>query len=289
MKKIIIPLFLFVFFIVVSASLPCQNGAVSDLLPSSSLTLRYEGEELLFTYDDLTSLEAYAGNGGRLKVTGEVTGPFSYTGVRLLTFINQFDAPPASYKAVVVSEDGLVQTFTAAETAGDVMVYTTQGEENGVGGVTMMLAYKEEGATDFSGGPFRIAWVNTGQPVTDAFLWSKYVCSIDFFDDSSDTILPSLSLEKPVNGFYIFNRRIFPFITPVIFGGITVEVKASDASGIAQVLFVVDEELKAQDANAPYQWEWDEHVVGYHTLTVVTYDAAGNIQTQQQDLWIFNP
>jgi len=271
----------------------CQpNHAISH--PCHALnaivTLTYQDTHLSYAYEDLIGLESYQGNGGRLKVTGEVTGPLSYTGVRMSTIKNQFSSVPSSYGVVTVSSDGFVQYFSHEQAIGDVMVYDTDGEEIGVGGVAMMLAYKEEGISDFSGGPFRVAWVNQDDPITDAFLWSKYIEEIEFIDDSTgDTTAPSLSFEKPVNGLYLFNRRIMPFFIPFIVGDITVQVAATDASGLSQVIIMVDDELKVRMHDEPFEWTWDDSAFGKHVITLVTYDAAGNIAMQEQHVWMINP
>lgn len=60
-------------------------------------------------------------------------------------------------------------------------VYDTGGNKQGIGGVTMILAYEEEGIKNFYGGPLRIAFVDDEEQLTDSALWSKYIIKIEFF------------------------------------------------------------------------------------------------------------
>ncbi|MFH1101147.1 MAG: Ig-like domain-containing protein [Methanobacteriota archaeon] len=260
-------------------------------LATPIFTLSYQGEHISYSYDDLVALETYQGNGGRLKVTGDVVGPFTYTGVRISTLVEELPNPPAEYSIIVISEDGYVTKFSSDQVHGDIMVYDTDGEEVSVGGVIMILAYEEEGISDFDGGPLRISWINADAPITDAFLWIKYMKEIEIIDYSvEDTTAPVVSLEKPTTGLYIVDRRFFPFPRTIILGSITITVDVADEdSGVSQVLFIVDDAMKAKKNIGLMEWEWDEHVFGTHTIKVVSYDYAGNIADVTREVWIFNP
>jgi len=259
-------------------------------LANTLLTLRYHSEKHSYTLDDLKTLESYSGTGGRLNSIKEITGPLEYTGVRISTLIEDISEAHPIVDLMVISSDGYVTKFTADQINGQVTVYNTQGEKIGVGGVVMMLAYEEEGISNFSGGPLRIAWVNNDNPITDSFLWIKYVQEIDIIDNvTSDHLSPTLTLTQPVNGLYFMNHRIFPLPVPLIFGSITVQASATDgSSGVMNVLFVIDETLKEVKDSQPFQWTWDENVKGSHTLKIITYDFSGNTATKEQKVWIYN-
>ena len=259
-------------------------------LENTALTLRYHGEKHVYSLDDLRVLESYSGTGGRLNSIKEVTGPLEYTGVRISTLIENISDVHPVVDLMVISSDGYVTKFTADQIDGQVTVYDIHGEKTGVGGVVMMLAYEEEGLSDFSGGPLRITWVNSDTSITDSFLWTKYVQEIDIIDNvTDDHLAPTLTLTQPVNGLYFRNHRIFPMPVPLIFGSITVQVSATDEStGVMNVLFIIDETLKGTKDSQPFQWTWDENIKGSHTLKIITYDFAGNIATKELKVRIYN-
>lgn len=106
-----------------------------------------------------------------------------------------------------------------------------------------------------------------------------------------------LKITKPTGGIYwrdrklwpLFNLTLFSWSTPIIFGAITIEVTADDAtSGVDHVDFYIDADLQYTDEVAPYSWMWDETVFFTHTIKVEAFDEAGNSATLSQDVKIFN-
>lgn len=294
MKKRRMILFLSLIFslaVFANISLSSHNcKADNQQLENTLLTLRYHSEKHSYTLDDLKVLESHSGTGGRLNSIKEITGPLEYIGVRISTLIEDISDVNPIVDLMVISSDGYITKFTNDQINGQVTIYNTQGEKIGVGGVVMMLAYEEEGISNFSGGPLRITWVNNDNPITDSFLWIKYVQEIDIIDNvTSDHLAPTLTLTQPVNGLYFMNHRIFPLPIPLIFGSITVKVSATDEStGVMNVLFIVDQTLKEVKNGQPFQWTWNEKIKGSHTLKIITYDFAGNIATKEQKVMIYN-
>lgn len=183
----------------------CQENENQALDNSVFFTLTYQGEQREYALDQLENLEEYTGTGGHLKQTGDITGPYEYTGVRILTLLDQFPSLPESYKLITISTDGYLYTFTYDQIQGDVTVYDTNGNYVGRGGVVMLLAYKEHGEFDFYGGPLRITWVNDNNAVTNAPLWQKNITEIEIIVSSGqDTIPPRLNIDKPGNYLYLF-------------------------------------------------------------------------------------
>jgi hypothetical protein len=143
------------------------------------LTLTYGDEYKYYTLDELLVLDSITGNGGRLKATGEVIPPNEYTGVLITTLAQEFPDMSSRYNITSISDDGYLMNYTYNETHGEVMVYDLDGNPVGVGGVYMILATKENGQTNYSGS-LRIAFINDDEPITDSFLWSKYVIELVF-------------------------------------------------------------------------------------------------------------
>jgi hypothetical protein len=100
---------------------------------------------------------------------------------------------------------------------------------------------------------------------------------------------PIVSIQKPKEGYlYIFDREIIPVISrnTVVIGGITVEVDAED--GIDRVEFYIDDVLEEEDSDKPYEWLWEETVVGLRRLKVIAYDNIGNIGIDEIRVFIIN-
>ncbi|MBC7128535.1 MAG: choice-of-anchor J domain-containing protein [Thermoplasmatales archaeon] len=99
---------------------------------------------------------------------------------------------------------------------------------------------------------------------------------------------PTVSIIKPRNALYIFDREIIPLPIPVIIGGITVEATASSSIGIAKVEFYIDGALKFTDTTEPYSWLWDERAIGTHEIKVIAYDTTGQKAEDRISVFIIN-
>ncbi len=68
-----------------------------------------------------------------------------------------------------------------------------------------------------------------------------------------------------------------PCFFTLIIGKINIEVDASDEiSGIDKVEFYIDEDLKFNDTEEPFNWIWAERAFFRHKIKVVVFDNAGN-------------
>ena len=115
----------------------------------------------------------------------------------------------------------------------------------------------------------------------------KYIV-IDYYVDpdslgwgyTGDTKPPEISILKPKNYVYIFDREIIPSSNrPIIIGDITVRCSAyDDKSGIEKVEFYIDEKLveTIEGAREEYTWKWNKFSIGLHKLTARAHDKAGN-------------
>ncbi|KAA0003787.1 MAG: zinc carboxypeptidase [Thermoplasmata archaeon] len=97
--------------------------------------------------------------------------------------------------------------------------------------------------------------------------------------------IPIGGIKKPKNGFlYISNREIIPtYGKAIIIGKITIEVECMNTS---KVEFYIDDELKYVDKEEPYQWTWDEMVVGNHVIKVVILNEK--IREDGREVFIIN-
>ena len=96
-------------------------------------------------------------------------------------------------------------------------------------------------------------------------------------ETAGDTTAPSVVIASPADG-------------ATLSGVVAVQANASDAVGVTRVEFLVNNQLQATDAAAPYAWNFDTRTVanGSATLIVRAYDAAGNIGSAQRTVAIQN-
>jgi uncharacterized repeat protein (TIGR01451 family) len=101
---------------------------------------------------------------------------------------------------------------------------------------------------------------------------------------TADNTKPKISIDKPENGLYLFNRKILPLPKTIIIGPIFVEVDTYDSSGIGRVEFYVDGELMETVTEEPYEWYMREKIKGHLKLKVIVYDHAENIAMQSREI-----
>ena len=71
--------------------------------------------------------------------------------------------------------------------------------------------------------------------------------------------------------------RPYLFRMPLVIGGITIEVEASQEEyGINRVEFYIDNEIQQIDDTEPYSWTWDTPAFFKHTIKVVAVDNTEN-------------
>ncbi len=86
---------------------------------------------------------------------------------------------------------------------------------------------------------------------------------------------------------YIKNRRILPFLRPLVFGPLSINI-AEDSINKAEIY--VDGDLKTTLTTPPYQWQWNEKSYLKHTIETKIYDNQGNAQSSgEMPFYIFNP
>jgi len=131
---------------------PSETSKGGDVL----LTISYGNEQYNYTLSDLEKIDEYSGNGGYKTSHGSIRGLASYTGVRMTKLLDEIGNLPDNYKVEVIASDNYSVNYTIDEIEGNVAVYDNSGNETGIGGVTMILAYAENGNYDFNDGPLRI-------------------------------------------------------------------------------------------------------------------------------------
>ena len=93
------------------------------------------------------------------------------------------DNLPSNYSILVNTSDFTTFNYNKSVINGQVEIYNESGNITQTGGVTMILAYKQDGIylTDTDDGPLRIAFVNNGK-ITSSQLWARMVVSFEIIE-----------------------------------------------------------------------------------------------------------
>ncbi len=117
---------------------------------------------------------------------------------------------------------------------------------------------------------------------------TQAVLEILFGEEIEDDTPPDLKIKRPLKYLYIFDREIMPTIfgDPIILGKITIKANAMDnQSGMDKVEFYIDDVLKSNDTESPYQWTWNGFAVGKHTIKAIAYDTKGKSASDDILVW----
>jgi hypothetical protein len=105
-----------------------------------------------------------------------------------------------------------------------------------------------------------------------------------------DIYAPEITLEKPKNMVYLFDREIIPTNhRPIIIGKLTLKASVSDphTSGVDTTTLQIDNTVVATFDDT-IEYELDEPMIGEHTIKITATDIAGNKATKTIQAWIFN-
>lgn len=100
-----------------------------------------------------------------------------------------------------------------------------------------------------------------------------------------DTTPPTIILEKPWKGIYIFNNRILPFFTTVVIGSVDIDINITDESGVEYAALYIDGNEVSNFTAPPYVWTWSEKTFGKHEIKIVATDIFGNTATAEFTVW----
>jgi len=115
--------------------------------------------------------------------------------------------------------------------------------------------------------------------------------SMGLYPGKNDTNPPSVHIEKPQGGLYIFNKEIVPLPNnmTVILGDITLNIVVDDyETNIDHTEIWIDSTLKNHSKEKQFSWLWNEMAIGKHTITITSFDNAGNRTDKEFDVFIIN-
>jgi hypothetical protein len=170
-------------------NLPKETSPSGSTQPGTTiLTVTYNGHKTNYTLKQLEN-ESFNGTGGYRTNFPAIKGQGNYTGVRIQTLIRNLKDAPNNYSIMVFSSDGTNRSFNFSNIMGLVPTYDPYNASNahpiGFGGLTMILAYKYEGAylNESKDGKLKIAFVDDQGSITSSGLWWKYVDAIQVISE----------------------------------------------------------------------------------------------------------
>lgn len=158
-------------------------------LGEHEVVLTVEGATTVdLTLYDLQSMDSMTSEGGFIKSTGTVEGPFEITGVALKDLVDLVYAGD-DYSVEVVATDGYAMTYTNSQIEnGTYEHYDTSGASLGTDDFTMVVAYAQDGLplVDMV---LRMAIIDDSAPITDGHYWAKYVRTVNILAPVKDYTL----------------------------------------------------------------------------------------------------
>jgi hypothetical protein len=143
-------------------------------------------------------------------------------------------------------------------------------------------------AVDYARG--RAIEYNPNKPPGDE--WDLMHNFVDFcfrtygYDQVEDLIPPDLEIISPKDYFYIMDIPFFPILNPFCIGKTTIEVDASDESGVSHVLFEVDGIIESDDS-IPYEYVISGMHFGDIKIRVTAFDIYQNVKTEEKTITLF--
>ncbi|MEF8847671.1 MAG: Ig-like domain-containing protein [Candidatus Thermoplasmatota archaeon] len=123
-----------------------------------------------------------------------------------------------------------------------------------------------------------------------------------YYADASDdadivekaNLPPSLGISHPKSGkFHLFGKDLFntPNRRTVQLGRTTIEIEASDDSGLEKVELYLNDELVKEFTEKPYEWRWKKptwtQLTFRYTIKAIAYDDQGKSSTATTDVSAF--
>lgn len=141
-----------------------------------------DGTQKVLSYEDITKLPAYKGNGGFFSTVGIVYGPYKTQGVLLTDLCELVGGIEPGDTLMISAKDGYSSVFDYDQVMGDFITYTTDLKEAPHDELKTILMYEQDGKplSDDDGKPLRIAVVGTKEGLlTEGSYWVKWVSKIE--------------------------------------------------------------------------------------------------------------
>ena len=106
---------------------------------------------------------------------------------------------------------------------------------------------------------------------------------------TADNTPPQMTIKKPVNGIYFFNKKLLPSESIFIIGSFTVQVQLQDNFAINRLEYYLNGLPYDTVISSPYQLYINHRFKGCYNLKLIAYDCAENNCIKMEEIAIFNP
>ncbi|MHB8998847.1 MAG: Ig-like domain-containing protein [Thermoanaerobaculia bacterium] len=213
---------------------------------------------------------AGCGAGARISEFSDAGG----TGNYIYEFVEIYNDTAGGTADTTPPSATITAPASGATVSGAVPITVSATDDTGVTSVTIFV--DGTAAATLSAAPWQWSWDTTalvngthaiGATAYDAAGNAGAATSISVTVDN-DLTPPVVSVTSPASG-------------ASVSGTVSVAASASDASGIASVVFLLDGAAQFTDTTAPYAWSWDTVTAsnGTHTLEARATDSHGNAAT----------
>jgi DMSO/TMAO reductase YedYZ molybdopterin-dependent catalytic subunit len=177
------PLVLVLVALILISVHPWRGQADPDTKAWKVTLVGRDGAERTLSYDDITSLPSYEGNGGFFTTVGVVYGPYVAKGVTLSELCKLVGGVSPSDAVMVSATDGYSSVFDYDQVMGDFITYSSENlKETPHDELRTILMYQQDGKplSDEDGKPLRIAIVGTKKGLlVEGSYWVKWVNRIE--------------------------------------------------------------------------------------------------------------
>jgi hypothetical protein len=119
--------------------------------------------------------------------------------------------------------------------------------------------------------------------IDQGFNWNYYT---DKYIDITPPLVQLVSPEE--KNLYIFNYKILKLPrNTIIIGKIDILINSENPSDVIKVEFYIDKKLRETVYEQPYQFVWNDKILGKHNIKTMTYDEFGCIKKYELDVWKF--
>lgn len=168
------------------------KGQVDAETKAWTLTLvGRDGTAKILSYDDLTRLPAYKGQGGFFSTVGIVYGPYSAQGVTLEQLCQHVGGIMPGDILMISARDGYSTAFDYEQVMGGFITYDTNLKEVPHEELKTVLMYRQDGRplSEDDGKPLRIAIIGTQKGLlTEGNYWVKWVNRIEILETGAQAV-----------------------------------------------------------------------------------------------------
>ena len=176
-----------------SAAGPQCVGNVMEIKVLRGLLVDVAGTIESFKLREISEMTSISGEGGYMRSSGSISGPYNLTGVSVFELISGISSLPSNYTLTATAIDGWSSEYTKAVVEGSVNGYTPTGDPLEEIQSTMLIAYEEDGNTIADDdGPLRIVFINEDGNLTDGYRWVRQVVNLTI----TEVPLSALSQEE---------------------------------------------------------------------------------------------